>query len=91
MLAMTFNALMNATAALVMSTIFRHLIAASMRHIEIVTNPLALFVPSTVPMKACRQIGSALARLLSTPVFVPSRCHVSCPRFRVRFALRHII
>ena len=48
MLAMTLDALMHATAPFLMVSVLRNLIAATMRHVEIVTDTLALLVPTTV-------------------------------------------
>ena len=74
---MTLDALMRATAALVNCAIFRNRIGTSVHHVVIVTNPLFLFIPSTVPVQPCRQIGFALPVAFASPVLVSSCCVTS--------------
>ena len=59
---MTLDALMCATIALVHIAILCHTVGTTMRHVEIVANPLLLLVPATVAMPGVEVYSSSSAK-----------------------------
>ena len=63
---MALDALMCPSVTLVDVAILCHIVRTTMGHVVVVADSLLLLVPSTVAMKAFRQICPALSCFLST-------------------------